>query len=323
MTRRNLLFFDMDGVVADFAKRYKEVFNRNVYSDDSFTIQQMVISYPNFFRSLPVMEKGRELFDLLKDNYDIIFLTTPMEGVPSCRREKIEWIDEHFGDYNVIFADNKQQFVTDEKSILIDDMERNLKPWADAGGTAINIRDRNDAIIDKIKDIFSDKSKEIEKEIISLDVNEKPTEKQRETGNYKKGRIQFKGLDIVIENPRGSIRAGKGWAGEKWAQRMKDHYGYIVNDSGQETGDGDKVDCFIGPKLNASRAFIVNQQRGGMFDEHKVMLGYDNIEEAEAAYRAHYPKNWKGFMNIVQANTKVLRQWLKEGNLNEPFVFNK
>ena len=319
---RPFVYVDIDGVIADFAKGYKDMFFRDVYGDDPFTVKQFVLTVPYFFRVLPVLEKGRELVDLLKDDYEIIFLTTPMAEIESCRRDKLEWVREHFGPgHDVLFSDNKAEFVMDEKSILIDDMEYNLKPWRDSGGTAINIRERNDAIIEKIENALSGKEAErVKKELASMDVETEPSEKQKESGNYKKGRITFKGLSVVIENPKGSWRFGKGWnEQDKWASKMKAHYGYIVNDGGQETADGDKVDCFIGPKTGASRVFIVNQFKDGMFDEHKVILGAENVDEAREIYLSNYPKGWNGLESIHQLNTKKLREWLKNGNLNEPF----
>jgi hypothetical protein len=76
---------------------------------------------------------------------------------------------------------------------------------------------------------------------------------------------------------------------------------------------------FIGPKLNASRAFVVNQVKNGMFDEHKILLGFDTIDEAREAYLSNYKKGWDGLGSIVQTNTKKLRQWLAEGNFLEPY----
>jgi len=97
---------------------------------------------------------------------------------------------------------------------------------------------------------------------------------------------------------------------------MKCHYGYI---SRTEGADFDPVDVFIGPHLNKSIAFVVNQVKDGAFDEHKIMLGYKTIEEAEKAYFSNYQKNWDGLGSIKQTNTKKLRDWLNNGNLNEPY----
>jgi 5'(3')-deoxyribonucleotidase len=312
------IYFDMDGVVADFVSGYKGFFDRNAYKDDKFTINQACCTQPNFFRNLPVIEKGKEIYDLLKDRYHIIFLTTPMEGMAECKRDKLEWVRENFPGSDVIFSSQKEDYVIDLSSILIDDMDYNLDPWCNAGGTAINFNQKIDKIIDTIDDIFNDK-KEVEsvnKQLSEMEVNTEPTEEQKKSGNYKKGEIVFKGMRIKIENPKGSIRFGFSDNGVKWVQRMNHHYGYIA---GTDGADNDPVDCFIGPKLNASRAFVVNQGYNEMFDEHKIMLGFENIDEAEDAYFSNYKKGWDGLMSIKQTNTKQLREWLRSGNKNEPF----
>lgn len=54
-----------------------------------------------------------------------------------------------------------------------------------------------------------------------------PTDAQREAGNYRKGRVKVHGLEIVIENPKGSIRRGRGADGKEWSREMAHHYGYI------------------------------------------------------------------------------------------------
>lgn len=153
----NTIFCDIDGVIADFAGAYKSIFFRDAHEDDFFTVNQMVTTVPDFFRLLPVLPKGRELFDALKDKYNIVFLTTPMQGVDSCARDKAEWIAQNFGNYDIIFSADKASYVEDEKSILIDDMDFNLTPWREAGGTAISFNQSNDKIISKVEDVFNDK----------------------------------------------------------------------------------------------------------------------------------------------------------------------
>jgi len=318
-SNKKCIYFDMDGVVADFVKAYKNEFNRDCYKDDHFTVQQFCATKPNFFRFIPILDRGKELVDSLKNNYDIVFITTAMDGMAECKRDKLEWVKENIGNYPVIFSSSKEDYVIDESSILIDDMDYNLNPWACAGGTAIDFsKNKNDKILDIIADTLDDKKaiEFVKKQLQAMEVELNPTKDQKESGNYKKGKIKFKSMNIVIENPRGSIRFGFGSDGIKWVQTMKAHYGYIT---GTEGADLDPVDCFIGPKLNASRVFIVNQKRNGAFDEHKVMLGYDSIKEAEAAYLENYQKGWNGLMSIKQTNTKVLRDWLKEGERTEPF----
>ncbi|MCT7340522.1 hypothetical protein N5K55_05780 [Pseudomonas aeruginosa] len=89
-----------------------------------------------------------------------------------------------------------------------------------------------------------------------------PTDAQKEAGNYRKGHVRFQGLDISIENPRGSERKGVGKNGKVWSHTMSDHYGYIKRTSG---ADGEQVDVYLGPQEHSDRVFVIDQddQREG------------------------------------------------------------
>ena len=58
--------------------------------------------------------------------------------------------------------------------------------------------------------------KELDKNIASQDINTEPSEKQIESGTYKKGKIRLYGLGISIENPKGSSRKGIDDDGNAW-----------------------------------------------------------------------------------------------------------
>ena len=59
-----------------------------------------------------------------------------------------------------------------------------------------------------------------------------PSQAQIEAGNYKKGHVSIHGMDISIENPKGSTRRSKPEAKNQWEQEMQDHYGYIKGTDG-------------------------------------------------------------------------------------------
>jgi hypothetical protein len=57
-----------------------------------------------------------------------------------------------------------------------------------------------------------------------------------------------------------------------------------------------------------------------LFDEHKIILGCESVDEALKLYLGNYRKGWESRIgSIVPTNTKQLRMWLTTGNLNEPF----
>jgi hypothetical protein len=145
-----------------------------------------------------------------------------------------------------------------------------------------------------------------------LNLKAKPTEGQIEAGNYPKGHIRFAGLDVTIENPSGSIRR------PEWPT-MQAHYGYI---KGTEGSDGEQVDVFIRPSTTvdwSGTAFIIDQvDAQGVYDEHKVMLGYDDESSAVKAYLAHYPKGWK-LGTVTPMTVDELKAWL-EGDTTGPLA---
>lgn len=143
-------------------------------------------------------------------------------------------------------------------------------------------------------------------------VDTKPTAAQIEAGNYAKGHVKIQGLDITIENPKGSVRSGVGYGGKKWSNTMRAHYGYIKR---TEAADGEHVDVFVGPHPNWRTVFVVNQNRpNGDFDEVKVMLGYRSADDAKAGYLENYDKGWRGFGGIVSMSIDKFKEWLASGD---------
>ncbi len=150
-----------------------------------------------------------------------------------------------------------------------------------------------------------------------------PSDAQKESGNYKKGHIKFGGYDYTIENPKGSTRSGKDSDGKEWKVTMHDTYGYIRGKFGK---DGDHLDMFINDKADLDNwdgdVFVVDQVNpDGSFDEHKVMYGYDSMDDAEKAYLANYSKGWKGLGNITGASKTEFDKWLDTSNRKlKPFA---
>lgn len=141
-----------------------------------------------------------------------------------------------------------------------------------------------------------------------------PTESQKEAGNYKKAHVKVHGMDIAIENPKGSQRSGTDATGKPWSVTMQHHYGYLKRTKG---ADGDHVDVFIGPDPESEKIFIIDQvNANGTFDEHKVMLGFKSQADAVRGYKSNYEKGWK--VGPVKAVTvSEFKEWLS-GDTTKP-----
>ncbi|MDR1160983.1 MAG: hypothetical protein LBK45_01465 [Tannerellaceae bacterium] len=206
---------------------------------------------------------------------------------------------------NMLYNTRKQQVESEEEI----NKQEEEKP---AGERPSNVIDLINTVA-KQQDI-----KEAEAE-----VNTNPSEAQKEAGNYKMGHVSIQGLDITIENPKGSTRSGVDQKGKKWSVRMNNTYGYI---RGTEGKDGDHIDVFVGDNPNSSNVFVVDQinPETGEFDEHKVMLGFDTIEQAKEAYLSNYSEGWQGLGDITETTMDDFREWAtKEGVRRERFAEHK
>lgn len=135
------------------------------------------------------------------------------------------------------------------------------------------------------------------------------------SGFKLQGRTNYMGLEISIENRKGSVRKWVDEHGNEGSTKMKYPYGYIRRTIGN---DGDHVDCYIGDDKNSEKVFIVHQKdpKTDKFDEDKVMLGFTSKSEAKEAYLAHYDdKNFFDSMDemtIEEFKDKVIGKKVKK-----------
>mgnify|MGYP006987710768 CR=1 FL=1 len=150
-------------------------------------------------------------------------------------------------------------------------------------------------------------------EAASAKVNTEPTEAQKEAGNYKKGHVQVGTFDITIEQPQGSVRKGTDADGKHWESKMNNTYGYIRGAVGV---DGDHIDVFLSNDIdgwNGRKVFVVDQYNpDGSFDEHKVMLGFNEADEAKSDYLANYEKGWEDGrrIDVSAVNLEDFEKWI-------------
>lgn len=186
---------------------------------------------------------------------------------------------------------------------------------------------KSSEIKQKYEDIFAKaeriaRESEVKRKITEAeketDVN--PTEAQKEAGNYKKGHVTVDGLDVTIEQPKGSVRRGKDADGKEWESEMHNTYGYIKETEGV---DGDHIDIFLSDNPASGHVFVVDQvnPKTGEFDEHKVMYGFDSAEEAKQAYLSNYEKGWKGLGDITEVTKEKFKKWVNSSKRKtKPFA---
>jgi len=152
-----------------------------------------------------------------------------------------------------------------------------------------------------------------------------PTEAQREAGNYRKGVVHWRGLEVVIETPKGQRRR------PEWPA-LRAHYGYIRRHyhtgeqrlvTSEPCADGDHLDIFLGPQPESDIVFVIDQVTAdGKFDEHKCILGTTNKRDARALYLSNYADGWK--CGPIRGMTiETFKHWLEHGDLTKPVARQK
>lgn len=142
-----------------------------------------------------------------------------------------------------------------------------------------------------------------------------PSAAQVASGNYRKGRVRLHGLDISIENPRGSTRRGVSPDGTPWSVTMPAHYGYVRRTEG---ADGDHVDVYLGTAPSSPFVWVVDQidPDSGRFDEHKAFLGFPHREAVVECYdRAFNDDSGPARRRAITCLTvDEFKQWLADGD---------
>lgn len=147
-----------------------------------------------------------------------------------------------------------------------------------------------------------------------------PTPAQAEAENYKTGKAKWRGLNLSVENKKGSTRSKVGPDGKTaWEVTMPAHYGRILGTTG---ADGDHVDFYMGDMEDSDFVLIVNQVDAdtGAWDEHKVILGTGSEAQARRIYEQGF-SDGKGRDRIGSAtatNFEGFKAWLDTADLKKP-----
>lgn len=146
-----------------------------------------------------------------------------------------------------------------------------------------------------------------------------PTDAQKEAGNYTKGHIKLHGLDISIENAKGSTRRGTGPDGTAWEVRMPAAYGYVKRTLGR---DGDQVDVYVGDDPASDKVFVVDQvdTKTGKFDEHKALIGFPSRQAALDTYEAAFSdgRGAERAGGVTELTVDEFKDWLGKGKRTRP-----
>ena len=146
------IFFDMDGVLADFARGVRELAGIPWFSDlDKHTNEEddemwaKVREVDHFYLRLDPIEGALEMLGKVNAEYPgkceiLTGIPKPWRGIASSGEDKIAWMKKYFKfpiPVNIVLSEEKPEFCRGACSVLIDDMKKNIRSWEKAGGTGI------------------------------------------------------------------------------------------------------------------------------------------------------------------------------------------
>lgn len=116
--KKEVIYVDMDGVVADFPKKWKSMFG------DKLDLYQIPPTPEGFYRDLEIMPGAYESIQILSKYFDVYFLSTAEWGNLSSWVDKRVWIEEKFGKLGykkLILSHNKSlnlgKYLIDDRAI--------------------------------------------------------------------------------------------------------------------------------------------------------------------------------------------------------------
>lgn len=297
----------------------KNIFERNAISHSDLTPDQSRQILKSALYSTKVYGQNQKK----RKPYNWVVISVRDEATPNKLvllevnegKENVEIIHWHYIDQRGL-EKLKRQAEREDGQLLILPSENSEEVGALADPTLKLPSDSKDTTSEP-------KNQEVAEKILQAEAetNIEPSEAQKEAGNYKKGHVSIDGLNITIENPKDTERSGVDENGQKWSVKMNNTYGYIRRTEGK---DGDHIDLFLSDHIDDwnGKVFVVDQVKpDGSFDEHKVMYGFDTIEEAEQAYMSNYSIGWKGLGAITGTSKGEFKKWLDSSHRKtKPFA---
>ena len=134
------MYCDMDGVLVDFDKGYKDLTGITTKEADAngpkFFWEPISKAGEKFWTELEWMPDGKELWNYIK-KYNPSLLSAPSRE-KSSRTGKNIWVNNYLPGVKLILANavDKQNY-SGENQILIDDKESNIEQWKSKGGIGI------------------------------------------------------------------------------------------------------------------------------------------------------------------------------------------
>lgn len=146
-----MIYFDMDGVLADFDRGVRELCGMEAFDQggrspaENDIMWDAIRKVDHFYDRLELMPGAKEMFDAVYGVYGDrceILTGIPKEkrGIVTAAEDKISWMKRILSDkvkVNICYRAEKIDRCTGPETVLIDDLKKNIDEWQEAGGTGI------------------------------------------------------------------------------------------------------------------------------------------------------------------------------------------
>lgn len=154
------IYFDMDGVLADFDRGIRELCHMDPLNQESKSkadddaIWEAVKNVGHFYDKLELMPGALNMFKTLYNRYGdkceiLSGIPKPHRGITTSGEDKTAWTHRLLGEdvaVNIVFREEKKNYVKGPGYILIDDLEKSIKEWNEAGGTGIHFTSADEVL---------------------------------------------------------------------------------------------------------------------------------------------------------------------------------
>ena len=150
--KASMVYFDMDGVLADFGRGVRELCRMEALPQDGKTDEaqdglmwEAIRKTDRFYARLALLPGAKEMFDAVYSAYGSrceILTGVPREdrGIVTAGEDKLDWTRRMLSDtvrVRIVCRKHKQLYCTGPDCVLIDDREKTIREWTARGGTGI------------------------------------------------------------------------------------------------------------------------------------------------------------------------------------------
>ncbi len=161
MAEVNIIYFDMDGVLADFDRGVKELLDLEPIDQGNHTAEQDDVMFSrmreigHFYGKLEPIPGSIDLFMEVYSKYGdrcriLSGIPKSSRGIDTAAEDKRAWVRRYLDEdviVNTVLRAEKPQFATGSNDYLIDDFTKNISEWESAGGTGILCRNAEEVRI--------------------------------------------------------------------------------------------------------------------------------------------------------------------------------